>query len=58
LEIALRIVQLHNNDSLQRSYSSQAAILRDWGRLEEAFELLKKEERIYPKAAQQGRLTK
>jgi tetratricopeptide (TPR) repeat protein len=31
---------------LQRSYGNQALILEDWGRLEEAFELHKKEEAL------------
>ena len=52
LEIALRIVQqaetlcleLGNKDGLQRSYGNQAAILRAWGRLEEAMALHKKQE--------------
>jgi hypothetical protein len=35
-----------NKDSLQISYGNQAVILKDWGRLEEAFELLKKQETL------------
>jgi hypothetical protein len=31
---------------LQRTYGNQALILKDWGRLEEAFELHKKEEAL------------
>ena len=31
---------------MQRSYGNQALILQDWGRLEEAFELLKKQEAL------------
>ena len=33
-------------NGLQRSYGNQALILQDWGRLEEAFELLKKQEAL------------
>jgi hypothetical protein len=54
LEIALRIaqqgealcLQLGNKDSLQHSYGNQAGILYAWGRLEEAFELYKKQEAL------------
>ena len=31
---------------MQRTYGNQALILKDWGRLEEAFELHKKEEAL------------
>ena len=37
---------LNNKDSLQRSYGNQAVILKAWGRLEEAMQLLKKQEAI------------
>jgi tetratricopeptide (TPR) repeat protein len=37
---------LGNRDSLQRSYGNQAVILRDWGRLEEAMALHKKQEAL------------
>ena len=33
-------------DALQRGYCNQAVILREWGRLGEAMELLKKQEAI------------
>ena len=52
--IALRIAQqgealcleLGNKDGLQASYGNQALILRDWGRLEEAFALFKTQEAL------------
>ncbi|HLJ87055.1 MAG TPA: NB-ARC domain-containing protein [Candidatus Angelobacter sp.] len=57
LDAALRIEQENeslwrsaegreNKDALQRSYGNQALILRDWGRLEEAMILHKKEEAL------------
>ena len=39
-------LELGNKDSLQMTYGNQALILQDWGRLEEAFELLKKQEAL------------
>ena len=39
-------LELGNKDSLQMTYGNQALILQDWGRLEEAFELLKKVEAL------------
>ena len=37
-------LELGNKDGLQRSYGNQALILKEWGRLEEALALHKKEE--------------
>ncbi len=39
-------LELGNKDGLQRSCGNQALILRDWGRLEEAMALLKKQEAL------------
>jgi hypothetical protein len=39
-------LELGNKDSLQTSYGNQAVILHVWGRLKEAFELLKKQETL------------
>ena len=39
-------LELGNKDSLQMTYGNQALILQDWGRLEEAFELHKKQETL------------
>jgi tetratricopeptide (TPR) repeat protein len=39
-------LELGNKHSLQISYGNQALILQAWGRLEEAFELLKKQEAL------------
>jgi tetratricopeptide (TPR) repeat protein len=41
---------------LQRSYGNQASILNDWGRLEEAFELLKKQEALCLELANRSNL--
>jgi tetratricopeptide (TPR) repeat protein len=57
LDAALRILQQHESfwtgrddreakNALQASYGNQALILQDWGRLEEALALLKKQEVI------------
>jgi tetratricopeptide (TPR) repeat protein len=37
---------LGDKDGLQRTYGNQALILQDWGRLEEAMALLKKQEAL------------
>ena len=39
-------MELGNKDGLQISYGNQAGILQDWGRLEEALALHKKEEAL------------
>ena len=39
-------LELGDKDGLQTSYANQAVILHVWGRLKEAFELLKKQETL------------
>ena len=41
---------------MQRSYGNQAVILKDWGRLEEAFELHKKQEALCLELGNKGSL--
>src|SRR5437870_8889699 len=38
--------EAENKDGLSRSYGDQAVILKDWGRLEEALDLFKKQETL------------
>jgi hypothetical protein len=49
------VVELGNEDGLQRSYANQAVILQAWGRLEETLALHKKEEALCLGVGQQGR---